>query len=466
MYTLEQRLTLANQLASAFLDGPWRAELLAERAAEQFDRWPEWLMDLAVRAVALAPGGAPSPDRHAELASLVERFLRHREPSESDQQPPLVIRLVRPQPRGRRPGELRAGATSRRVPIGVLRGWEVRRIESSAALAELLELTPGQLLWLADVRGLERSVAHERLRNYRYRWLPRPGGLPRMLEVPKGRLKEIQRWVLHEILDQVPAHPAAHGFVRGRSALSNATCHTGAPLVLSLDLRDFFASVPAARVYGIFSSLGHPPDVAHLLTGLCTNVVPLSVWREQPVGETPASATSHFRLGRLLATPHLPQGAPTSPALANLAAFGLDRRLSVLAASFGLRYSRYADDLTLSGPGRSRARQRALLELCAEVAAGEGFVLNRAKTRVRTRAQRQLVTGIVVNSRTNAPRARYDRLRAQLHRLAHSGAEQLGARDAAVMRSQLLGEISWIGSLNARRGERLRAQFEAIDWPS
>ena len=95
--------------------------------------------------------------------------------------------------------------------------------------------------------------------------------------------------------------------------------------MLSLDLEDFFASVSAARVYGIFRAAGYPEPVAHTLTGLCTNVVPAA-----------ESVPGDFRLARRLATPHLPQGAPTSPALANLVAFHLDVRLSGLAGAIAL----------------------------------------------------------------------------------------------------------------------------------
>ena len=196
------------------------------------------------------------------------------------------------------------------------------------ALAERLELSDGQLAWLADVRGWERSVTDERLRNYRYRSLPRRDRLPRVIEVPKARLKEIQRWVLREILDRVPAHDAAHGFTRGRSAITHAEAHVNQDVVVRLDLRDFFASIAAGRIYGLFSTLGYTPSVARVLTGLTTNVVPSFVW------DVIAATTQdrrlvqpRFWLGRALATPHLPQGAPTSPALANLVAFRLDRRL-------------------------------------------------------------------------------------------------------------------------------------------
>ena len=140
-----------------------------------------------------------------------------------------------------------------------------------------------------------------------------------MIERPKARLKEIQRWILREMLVWIPVHDAAHGFVRGRSARTHASAHLGRRLVMRFDLEDFFASVSAARVYGIFRTAGYPEAVAHMLTGLCTNVVPV----DEPVSG---------RLARRLATPHLPQGAPTSPALANLAAYRLDCRLAGFGA--------------------------------------------------------------------------------------------------------------------------------------
>ncbi|MGH2908799.1 MAG: reverse transcriptase family protein, partial [Solirubrobacteraceae bacterium] len=246
-----------------------------------------------------------------------------------------------------------------RGPV-IARGWPIATVKTVPEIAERLELDLGQLAWLADVRGLERTAADERLRNYRYRWIPRRSGLPRLIEAPKLRLKEVQRWILREILSQVPAHDAAHGFTRGRSAITHATLHCGQQAVLALDLRDFFPSVPAGRVYGIFRTLGYTPGVAHVLTGLCTNVVALMAWDALAAGGEASGA--RFHLGRALATPHLPQGAPTSPALANLAAFGLDRRLAGLAAGFELCYSRYADDLTLSGPALGGRRAAAIAQ--------------------------------------------------------------------------------------------------------
>ena len=108
-----------------------------------------------------------------------------------------------------------------------------------------------------------------RLRHYTYLWLPRRDAPPRPIARPKLKLKEIQRWILREILDRIPPHDAAHGFVRGRSARTHAALHAGRHTVVRMDLEDFFAAVPAGRVYGIFRTAGYPEAVAHALTALC-----------------------------------------------------------------------------------------------------------------------------------------------------------------------------------------------------
>jgi hypothetical protein len=231
-------------------------------------------------------------------------------------------------------------------------------------------------------------------------------------------------------------------------------------VLLRLDLSDFFASVSAGRVFGIFRTAGYEPPVAHVLTGLTTNTVPTHVWEVVHAAGRSAEVQSRFRLGRRLAAPHLPQGAPTSPALANLAAFRLDRRLNGLADSLGLRYSRYADDLAFSGPRLRRGGARAVSAI-ASISRDEGFVVNAGKTVLSTAATRQSVCGIVVNASPNVTRAEYDRLKAVLHNAARHGPASQGVSG---LRAHLRGRIAWVASLNPARGEKLLRRFEEIDW--
>jgi retron-type reverse transcriptase len=167
-----------------------------------------------------------------------------------------------------------------------------------------------------------------------------------------------------------------------------------------------------------------------------------------------------------LADPHLPQGSPTSPALANLSAFGLDRRLDGLAARFGATYTRYADDLTFSGDRALISRAGRLIACVDAIAADEGFRLNDSKTRVRSRAQRQLVTGLVVNDRPNITRADYDRLRAVLHDATVNGPAAANRQGHPDFRAHLLGRIAWASAGNPSRAEKLQAAYAAITWPN
>lgn len=150
-------------------------------------------------------------------ARFVELALADRPPPDGDSEPPRVRRWLVPEP-----------AMGRRR-------WLVPELASVGELAGYLGVTDGELAWLADARGLERTVNDERLRHYRYLALARGAGAPRMIEAPKARLKAIQRRLVHEILDWIPAHDAAHGFTRGRSALSHALEHTGQLVVMRLD---------------------------------------------------------------------------------------------------------------------------------------------------------------------------------------------------------------------------------------
>jgi hypothetical protein len=331
-----------------------------------------------------------------------------------------------------------------------------------AAVARLLDVDLGELAWFADVRQLERTAGGA-LRHYRWHVVPRPHGL-RLLAAPKPRLREAQRRLLRHVLTPIPVHEAAHGCVPGRSVRTAVSPHAGRAVVLRMDLESFFAGIAAERVHGLLLGVaGLPEPVAHVLTGLVTTVVPAPVWQRVPVPEDVEGRERHRRLGRRLAVPHLPQGAPTSPALANLVSFRLDRRLTGLAASFGANYTRYVDDLTFSGdPGIGRA---GFAELVAGIVTDEGFRLNPGKMSATSAARRQSVLSAVVNVRPALSRRERDALRALLHNCAvHGWTTQTRGRDPATFRDHVLGRVAWAASLDPVSGARLRALADRIDW--
>jgi hypothetical protein len=333
----------------------------------------------------------------------------------------------------------------------VLAGCNVPALATLRDLADWLGLATGDLDWFADVRGMNPSEGP--LSHYRYAWIPKAYGA-RLMEIPKPRLREVQRRILRGILDLVPVHDAAHGFRKGRSCRTYVEPHIGRELVLHMDLRNFFPGIPAPRIHALFATLGYPEAVARALTALCTNAVRMSVARR---------GTMSWSEAKQLGVPHLPQGAPTSPALANLCALRLDIRVAGLARALDAHYTRYADDIAISG---GELRRRALgveTHLCA-IAIEEGFAVNHRKTRAMHRSHRQLLTGIVVNDKPNVRRADFDCLKAILTNCLRHGAASQNRAGRKDFRAHLAGRIAHVRSLNPPRAAKLEAIYREIDW--
>ncbi|MCZ2818319.1 reverse transcriptase family protein [Modestobacter sp. VKM Ac-2984] len=438
-----QAAATAAAIATALLAGPWRRREMVRRVAVALgqDRARTWVGTLVGEVQTVYP--AAPVDRPRELADVV-RTTRGWERGQS--QPPLP-RPVRWQP----------------VPTALAwRRWPVADLPDQAAVARLLDVDAGELAWFADARRLE-CTAGEALRHYRWRVVRRPAGV-RLLAAPKPRLKEAQRRVLRHVFDRIPVHDAAHGCVPGRSVRTAVAPHAGSAVVLRMDLEAFFASVAAGRVHGLLLGVaGLPEPVAHVLTGLVTTVLPTEVWRQIPAPDGIEARERHRRLGQRLAVPHLPQGAPTSPALANLVCHRLDRRLTGLAAATGATYTRYVDDLTFSGDRRiARDRFAALVTAVVEE---EGFRVNAAKTSATSAARRQSVLGTVVNDHPALPRPERDALRALLHNCAvHGWTTQTRGHDPATFRDHVLGRVAWAASIDPGFGARLHALADRIDW--
>lgn len=314
---------VAAGLATALLAGPWNKQAMTARAKSALGRRtpPKWLGHLVDAVLELYRD--PPLDRPRELAAVLQTTRPWAEACKS-RRPPQIVAWT--------PVPTSIGRTQ----------WPVTLLPDRGALARLLDLDQGELDWFADVRSLERSVA-EPLRHYRWTTVAKRDGV-RVLAAPKPRLKEIQRRLLRHLLEPIPVHPTAHGCVRGRSVRSALAPHAGSAVVIRADIDGFFPSIAAGRVWGLLRTAGLPEGVAHCVTGLMTTVAPPAIRRVVDPALRPR-----------LTVPHLPQGAPSSPMVANLVAFTLDRRLAGLADHFGARYTRYVDDLTFSGGPSLRA---------------------------------------------------------------------------------------------------------------
>ncbi|MCA9112286.1 MAG: RNA-directed DNA polymerase, partial [Planctomycetaceae bacterium] len=321
-------------------------------------------------------------------------------------------------------------------------------------LAGFLQLPVGKLAWLTHRFDEGSRPAGVREAHYHYHWVKKKTAGHRLIEAPKQTLRAVQQRILRDILDKVPPHPAAHGFVTGRSIRTNAEPHVGQRILLKFDLQNFYPSVRYSRVVSIFRSVGYSREVAIWLARLTTSAIPASL--SFPKGDPSALWTYYPR--------HLPQGAATSPALANLSAFALDVRLAGLARKYDVRYTRYADDLTFSGSHRFGGALSEFIPLVVHIAKSERFVLHRQKRKVLRSSQRQSVAGVVVNQKANIARHEFDRLKAVLYNCVKHGPSTQNHDAHPDFAAHLAGRIGHVLHLNPARGAKLRELYNRIDW--
>jgi hypothetical protein len=435
---------IARSLAAALLCGHVSRAGLLHRAAALAGRRSAWLRGLADRIVThFGAGSRPSQFSLQQFILADSAFLKafHKDAFRNFSNRRFHAKMC--------------------PAAGPPRRWTLLPICTAGELAGKLNLTPNELAWFADCRMLESRLPLGPLRHYRYRWQEKRDGSARLIESPKQRLKSIQRYLLREIVSHIPPHPAAHGFRAQRSIRTFAAPHVGKALVIKLDLKDFFPSIPRARLMSIFLTAGYPQTVARLLTGLCTNSTP-----SQVIQCCPGRGALHrgTALRDLYQRPHLPQGAPTSPALANLAAYRLDSRLTGLAKAAGASYTRYADDLVFSGEEAFQRMSKRFYSAVCAIALEEGFEVHTRKTRLMARANSQRAAGMVLNQHVNLPREEYDQLKAIIHNCVTHGPVSQNRASIVDFRMHLAGRIAHLEMLNPPRGQKLRNEFEKIRW--
>ena len=299
--------------------------------------------------------------------------------------------------------------------------------ETEDDLARALGITVGALRHFSIHRERER-VAH-----YVTYTIPKRSGGQRMIHAPKTRLKAILRRLQRELVSKLPVSEHAHGFVIGRSVRTGAAAHINKRVVLRLDLEGFFPTVTAARVRGFLIALGYGYPVAAAISVLATEAERQRVDIDGTIFHVPVGPRTCV------------QGAPTSPGLCNAILGKLDRRIAALAKRAGFAYTRYADDLTLSGDANVDTAHR-LRKQVERVIGEEGFVVNAKKTRVMTKGGAQRVTGVTVSRVIGLSRKERRKIRAMLH------------RDVPDQRQRVAGLVAWVQMLNPQQAEALVRQ--------
>ena len=334
------------------------------------------------------------------------------------------------------------GLNDHQSHIEQLEARQLPALSTPNQLAEALSIDVSALRWLAFHQETARIIHYTQFE------IPKRSGGKRTISAPKPKLAQVQRWLLQNIVARLPVEADAHGFVDGRSVVSNARPHVGRRLVLNLDLESFFPSITFPRVRGLLQSVGYSPSISTVIALLCT---------ECPRVKMTYDGTAYYVA---VADRALPQGACTSPGLSNAIATRLDRRLRGLAAKAGWTYTRYADDLTFSSQDFDSlagfwASARHVIE-------DEGFRINRKKGRVQRANRRQEVTGIVVNQKVGLPRRDVRRLRAILHNAEKTGLAAQNRENDPKFEARLQGQLAYLMMVDPAKGTPMMDAFRRL----
>lgn len=289
------------------------------------------------------------------------------------------------------------------VAAGVRLGHDINMLQRAAAYQ--LEITSNDAFPLLTLRhlvhqtqtdyGYLRKIVERRLDEYVPISRRKSDGTLRSISAPKPALMEVQRWILTNVLTGLRIHRASYAYRRGLSIKHCAEAHVGATWLLKMDLHNFFGTIDESRVYAALRGIGYPALLAFELARICTRIPPSgSSSKPKPwLQSRGVDAYGSSQRGVL------PQGAPTSGAIANAVSHGLDVRLSDLARDSGLVYTRYSDDLTLSSPAPFNRRKAVkLLTHIERCIALSGFQVHRRKTRIVPPGSRQIILGLMLQS--------------------------------------------------------------------
>ncbi|HJB08228.1 MAG TPA: reverse transcriptase family protein [Candidatus Enterocloster faecavium] len=289
--------------------------------------------------------------------------------------------------------------------------WKYCGKEQAVEMILSLQLLPSSGWQRERILACLYALSNHPEEHYHPVWIPKRRGGYRRLDVPDPLLKQVQRNILHHVLEGFSVSPAAAAYRKNRCAADGAAVHIGKPLVLKLDIHDFFGSITFPMVLGYgFPAAYFPEEVRVLLASLCC------------------------------CRQRLPQGAPTSPALSNLVMKHFDEAMAAWCGPQNIAYTRYCDDMTFSGdlnPGAVIGRVRGFLETM-------GMELNHSKTAVCSQFSRQTVTGITVNQVCQLPREDRRKLRQEVYLCLRYGTGESRPADSVRRLEQILGKVSYL----------------------
>lgn len=326
------------------------------------------------------------------------------------------------------------------------------------------------------LRTIVRRANEDPYRIFRIRKRPSHLGERRfrVIAVPDPGLLQVQRWITQRILSKARPHPASVAYSKGDTLVAAAAPHCCCRWLIKLDVRSFFESINEIAAYRVFRSFGYQALVSFEMARLCTRLGgPTRLrmterWSSQIWKRPTISAYAVGRMG------HVPQGAPTSPMLANLAVREFDKLVSQVAEQNGLTYTRYADDLTLSTLDDRFTRERCRQVIGETYAAMGRFGLspNVTKTRVTPPGSRKIVLGLLVDgAEPRLPRDFKAIMRRHIHYLTRADigpsqhAQARGFTSVAGLKHHIHGLVSFARQVQPEYGQACAKALANVKWP-
>lgn len=337
-----------------------------------------------------------------------------------------------PHDRRREAGELGRDPAVTERAIQLSQDLVARGAAPVLTLGELALRTGAPAKYLREIVGRRSDPYNDITR-------PKRDGSTRPISSPEPVLMDVHRWVLANVLVVAPVHQCSWAYQAGRSIVGCAKEHLGARWLIKADIHDFFGSISESRVFDVFNALGYPRLLSFELSRLCTRThVPSPQGRRN-------SGRPYLRMPRGV----LPQGSPTSGALANAIMHPIDAELLILARRHQLTYTRYSDDLIFSSTGAfSRGRAAGVMEMVNQTLRGHNLELHRRKSRIATPGSREVVLGLMLHGDHVLLPARFkDRVRTHLRGVAKFGlvehAQHRGFRSVLSMIEHVDGCIAF-----------------------
>lgn len=356
-----------------------------------------------------------------------------------------------------------SGKTFRELALELGRDEElIKRLEEYSLALQKKQLpvifSPHHLAFLMDKEyEVFELIFINRESYYEEFEMKKKSGGTRHIMAPKGELKLIQQWIKNFILDKLDFPDYITAYQSNKSIFHNARPHIGKELVMKFDLKNYFDTITENKVYGIFMFLGYAKSVSYYLAKLCC-AIPSE--KHKSISLNQCDLEDY----KPQSTSVLPQGACTSPGISNLVAFMMDFRLQEYAAKNNFSYTRYADDLTFSGEIKNKLKKTTIKKIVVE----EGFVLNEKKISYRHKTNRQIVTGLNVNTKVSIPKKKRRQIFSHLYNCIQFGPynhlERIKMKHKMNYRDWLLGHILYIYSIQPEVGKKMKAKFDMINW--